>query len=194
MTVSTTLTTLSILLALLLISAGWTWRKPTWQLASGPPAESQNRIPLTEFYAEARKRGWDFVAHRELCLDLAIGLRQAGLEGAIDIWGRKCQAIAFLTTPRQPLVKIPPDFWKHHEIDGLRMVIIDNGTGATEGLETNNFAVGTRDLPTGDADFDNAAYKDIHLNYIQAMDWLKTDAEPYKGISKRGVTRQASQL
>lgn len=193
MTVTEAVSTLGVLLALLLISAAWIGRKPGWQIVFGPPEESQNRIPLTEFYLEARARGWDFASDRQLLLDLAIGLREAGLAGGIEMWGRKCRVEAVPRAPGEPLVKIPAAFWKHHDIDGLRMAIAGNGdTGAGAGLETNNALVGTRPMPTGDADLDDATYKDIHLNYIQAMDWLQTDANPYKGISRRGYAGSAS--
>lgn len=189
MTAGTVITTLGILLALLLISAAWTDRKPTWQIVSGPPQESQNRLPLTEFYAEARQQGWDFLADQDLVLDLAIGLREAALDGAIEIWGRRQQTATLASTPKDVLLKIPAEYWQHHEIDGPRMVRINSDTGAIEGLETNNFAVSTRNLPARVADVDLTTYRDLHLNFIQATDWLQTDAEAYKGAAKRGITR-----
>lgn len=189
MTASTVITTLGILLALLLISAAWTGRKPTWQIVSGPPQESQNRLALTEFYAAARQQGWDFLAEQDLFLDLAIGLREAALDGAIEIWGRKQLAIGLPAAPKDVLVKIPAEYWQHHEIDGLRMARINSDTGMIEGLETNNFSVSTRNLPARVADVDHTTYRDLHLNFIQATDWLQTDAEAYKGISRRGTTR-----
>lgn len=189
MTASTVITTLGILLALLLISAAWTGRKPTWQIVSGPPQESQNRLALTEFYAEAQRQGWDFLAGQDLFLDLAIGLREAALDGAIEIWGRRQQITTLPSAPRDVLLKIPAEYWKHHEVDGLRMARIDSATGAIEGLETNNFSISTRNLPARVADVDHTTYRDLHLNFIQATDWLQTDAAAYKGIAQRGTTR-----
>lgn len=195
MTATTAVSTVAVLLALLLISALWTRRRPTWQIVFGPPRDPPNRIPLTEFYVEARNRGWDFGSDRQLFLDLAIGLREAALAGSIEMWGRKCRAMAVLAAPQDALLRIPAEFWKHHVIDGLRMAIArpgNDGAATTEGMETNNFLIQTRALPTSDADFDDASYRDIHLNYIQAMDWLQTDADACKGTSRRGLPDDGS--
>lgn len=188
MTVTTAVSTVAVLLALLLISALWTRRTPTWQIVFGPPRDPPNRIPLTEFYVEARNRGWDFGRDRQLFLDLAIGLREAALAGSIEMWGRKYRVMTVLAAPHDALLVIPAEFWKHHEIDGLRMAIASPGNdGAADeaDMETNNFLIQTRALPTSDPDFDDTSYRDIHLNYIQAMDWLQTDADACKGISRR---------
>lgn len=188
MTLITAVSTVAVLLALLLISALSTRRRPAWQIVFGPPRDPPNRIPLTEFYVEARNRGWDFGSDRQLFLDLAIGLREAALAGSIEMWGRKCRTLAVLAEPHDALLGIPAEFWKHHEIDGLRMAIAspgNDGDATSEGMETNNFLIQTKAVPTSDPDFDDANYRDIHLNYIQAMDWLQTDADACKGISRR---------
>lgn len=187
MTATGAISTVGVLLALLLISAAVVRRKPGWQIVFGPPEESPNRIPFTEFCVEARNRGWDFPDDEQLFLDLALGLRAAGLEGAIEMWGRKCRAMTVLQASPDPLLRIPAAFWKHHEIDARRMAIAATGNGSADangGMETNNLRIETRALPTGDADFDDSAYRDIHLNYLQAIDWLQTDADACKGIAR----------
>ncbi len=189
MTMTAAASTLGVLLALLLISAAWTRRRPAWQIVFGPPAESGNRLALTEFYVEARNRGWDFAGDPQLFLDLAIGLREAGLAGAIEMWGRKCRTLAVLKAAQEPLLPIPAAFWKHHDLDGERMAVaVDSNT--SEGMETNNFLIRTRALPTRDPDFDDTTFQDLHLNYLQAMDWLQADADSYRGISRQGDLAQ----
>lgn len=194
-TVAGAVGTAGVLLALLLLSAAWAGRRPGWQIVFGPPAESANRIALTEFYAEACDQGWDFPADRQLALDLAIGLRDAGLADGIEMWGRRCRTLAALRGSAAPLQRIPAPFWKHHDIDGLRMVLPGAAADATGGsirLETNNFLIRTRALPNSDPDFGDVSYEDIHLNYLQATGWLQTGAGRYRGISRRGFPGQAS--
>jgi hypothetical protein len=189
MTLTAVLSTLAVVLALLLISAAWAARTPAWQIVFGPPEDSPNRMPLTEFCVEARNRGWDFAADEQLLPDLTTGLREAALAGSIEIWGRKCRTMTLLRSPDEPLVRIPATFWKHHDLDGLDMAIADNSdgnAGAHEGAATKNALIQTRAIPTSEPDFEDAAYRDIHLNYMQAMDWLQTDAGSYKGLSRRG--------
>ncbi len=192
MTVTTVVSTLGVLLALLLISVAWSRAKPAWQVVFGPPREPENRIALTGFYAEARDLGWDFATDRQLVLDLAAGLRDAGLAGAIGMWGRKCRVLHTLVSPREPLLAIPAGFWKHHEIDGLRLAVAgDGGEGSTGAwrIETNNLLVRTRALPASTPDFDDAVFADIQLNYLQAMNWLETEADRYRsapGAKDRG--------
>lgn len=193
MTATAVVSTFGVLLALLLISAVWVGRKPRWQIVFGPPEESGNRIPLTEFYGEARNRGWDFDRDRQLFLDLAIGLREAALAGAIEIWGRKCRVMTLRRASDEPLLRIPAVFWKHHGIDGLRMAIATDeamGADASWGMETNNALIHTHAMPTNDPDFDDTTYGDLHLNYLQAMDWLQTDAGRYKGVSRAVIREQ----
>jgi len=185
MTMSAVAVTLGVLLALLLLSAAWAGKNRTWQIVSGPPKDSANRIRLTEFYAEARQQGWEFSADRQLLVDLALGLREAGLQGRIEMWGRKCLAPGMAPLPHDPLLRIAADFWKHHDIDGLRMALAaGTGEGAAR-LETNNLRIQTRAFPTSDPDFDDATYRDLHLNYLQAMDWLQVNAASYRGVSQR---------
>ncbi|MCC7259268.1 MAG: hypothetical protein IT486_12960 [Gammaproteobacteria bacterium] len=194
MTLTAVVSTLGVLLALLLISAAWTARKPGWQIVFGPPADSPNRLPVTEFCIQARHQGWDFADDEGLWLDLAIGLREAGLAGAIEMWGQRCPPVGVLRTPGAPLIRIPAAFWKHHDIDGLRLAMGSPGEDAagTPGPSAmNNALVRTRALPTRDPAAADAAYQDLHLNYLQAADWLQTDAAAYRGISRRGLTREA---
>ncbi len=183
MTVTTIVSTLGVLLALLLISVAWTRSKPAWQVVFGPPRDSPNRLPLTEFYVEAQGQGWDFSSDQQLFLDLAAGLREAGLSGAIEMWGRKCRTVNAIVPPREPLLAIPAVFWKHHEIDGQRVATAGDDTAGGAGtwrIETNNLLVRTRALATHDPDFDDAVYGDIQLNYLQAMSWLETEAGHYR--------------
>lgn len=188
MTVTTTVSTLGVLLALLLVSMAWSRSKPGWQIVFGPPHEPANRIALTEFYARALALGWDFSTDRQLFQDLAAGLREAGLAGCIEMWGRKCRAAVALPAPREPLLGIPAGYWKHHEIDALPMAVAGDGREPGAGpwrIGTSNLLVRTCALPTSDPDCDDAIYGDIQLNYLQAMNWLQTDASHYKGIAPR---------
>jgi hypothetical protein len=188
MTLTTAVSIVAVLLALLLVSAAWTARKPVWQIVSGPPQESLNRVPVVEFCLEARQRGWDFAADEQLIVDLAIGLREAALDGAVEMWGRKCRMISVLRTPDEPLVRIPAEFWKHHDIDGLAMAIAghDDDVEASGRHGASNVLIQTRAIPTSDPDFEDATYTDLHLNYMQATEWLQTDAKSCRKLSGRG--------
>ena len=180
----------AVLLALLLLSAAWTLRKPAWELVFGPPADPPNRIPLTEFYVEAQKAGWNLTTDQQLCLDLAIGLREAGLDGSIEIWGRKFRKLTMPGMADGPLQRIDPGYWQYHQVDGLRMVLAADASSATGTLqlETNNRLIRTLALPTCDPHADTATYQDLQLNCLQALHWLHTDAARYQGISRSSGT------
>lgn len=186
MTATTVMSIVAVLLALLLLSAAWTLRKPAWELVFGPPADPPNRIPLTEFYVEAQKAGWNLTTDQQLCLDLAVGLREAGLDGSIEIWGRKCRKLTLPGMRDSPLQRIDSSFWQHHQVDGLRMVRAADAGSATETprLETNNRLTRTLALPMRDTHADAATYHDLQLNCLQALHWLHTDAARYQGISR----------
>ncbi len=186
MTATTVMSIVAVLLALLLLSAAWTLRKPAWELVFGPPADPPNRIPLTEIYVEAQKAGWKLTTDPQLCLDLAIGLREAGLDGSIEIWGRKCRRLTLPGMADSPLQRIDPGYWQHHQVNGLRMVLAADASGATETLqlETNNRLIRTLALPTRNAPADAATYQDLQLNCLQALHWLQADAARYQGISR----------
>jgi len=180
---------LGVLLALLLASAAWMAWKPGWQVVIGPPEDPPNRIPVTAFCDAARQQGWDFAADGQLLRDLVIGLRQAGLDGTIEIWGRRCRTAPALRKPDEPLARIPATFWKHHELGGLGTVAAVTRAGNIETrteLTTDNTRVHTRPMPGSEPPPDDAGYRDIHLNLMQAMDWLQTEANACKGISRRG--------
>lgn len=187
MTATTVVIALGVCLALLLASMAWGRDRPRWQIVAGPPGESPNRIPLTEFCLLAQHHGWTFAADHRLFLDLAMGLREAGLAGAIEIWGRPCDSKGPVAVPRAPLARIPVGFWVDHEISGLDAAIFKAGGSeeAANELQARNASVRTRCLPSSSGDTDKTAYQDIHLNYLQAMDWLDTSADACKGASRR---------
>lgn len=187
MTTTTVVIALGVCLALLLASMAWGRDRPRWQIVAGPPGESPNRIPLTEFCLLAQRHGWTFSADHRLFLDLAMGLREAGLAGAIEIWGRPCDSKGPVAVPRAPLARIPVGFWVDHEISGLGAAIFKAGGSeeTADELQARNASVQTRCLPSSSGDTDKTIYQDIHLNYLQAMDWLDTSADACKGASRR---------
>lgn len=184
---TTVVVALGAFLALLLVSMAWGRDDRIWQIVSGPPGESPNRIPLTEFCLAAQHHGWAFAADRRLFIDLAAGLREAGLAGTIEIWGRPRHTQVLRKRPAGPLARIPAGFWADHQIDGLREAIFVPGDGeeADDDLQARNAQVHTRAVSVEDPGPDDAMYRDIHLNYMQAMAWLESGARAWQGVSQR---------
>lgn len=160
-------------------------RRSAWQVVLGPPTEPANRVPVAEFWFEVRDHGWDFTSDEGLFADLAMGLRDAGLAGLIEMWGRKSVApMRDGRRPKPPLQRIEAGYWQHHEIEGLRLAV----RGGEEGLarpQVDNSLLRTCRASGCPAEVAGVLYEDVHLNYLQALDWLQLEASRYRGLSPR---------
>ena len=137
------------------------------------------RISLIDFYKEAEKKGWDFSSDGSLhILDIAEGIRQAGLDGVIRTWGKKVNMFDSITKS-EPLLELPKTYWKNYKLNAvaaLKTIYNDNS-----GLNDENFPICTHNIAGGIGE----RYQDIHLYTEQSLEWLNTEAEQYKGRNKR---------
>lgn len=140
-----------------------------WQTSKAQP--QINRIPFAEFLKLAANCGWDFVSPSSLHLiDLAQALRQGGLDETLVVWGRLHRYPRSEALMRQePLDKIPPTHWRE---------FMPHLFPAMDG---NNFNTKTwRPTSTETA----AGYIDLHVDRLQALQWLKSEATRFKGKTK----------
>jgi hypothetical protein len=137
------------------------------------------RISLIDFYKEAEKRGWDFSSDGSLhILDIAEGIRQAGLDGVVRTWGRKANMFDSITKS-EPLLELPKTYWENYKLNAvaaLKTIYKDNS-----GLSDDNFPISTHNI-AGDI---GGRCQDIHLHTEQSLEWLNAEAEQYKGRNKR---------
>jgi len=130
------------------------------------------RMSLIELCEEASKQGWNFTSKHSLhILDLADGLRQAGLDGAVRMWGKTIHDFDELTR-NEVLKEIPKKHWDEFSIDGTSCIRLNN-VGEPIDLDSN--------FNTYSHNFNKKGYVDIYLNREQALQWLRTDAKQYKG-------------
>jgi len=132
------------------------------------------RISMSRFFMEAEERGWIIRLNTSAgILDLCKGLKQAGVDGQIDIYGREYRTGKFSSIP---LVVIEPKFW----IKG-----IISWTSCFEDLNSQPFRYVTENTDTVTEHLaSNMAfiheYYDIHLHRQQAITWLEIEADGYK--------------
>jgi len=127
------------------------------------------RMPITDLKSEAINQGWEIESETGLhLLDLCDGLRQAGLDGTVQFWGKLDEGLFEDIIRREPLDKISNEHWRDYEID------------ATGWLQAeSNFDV--RTYNTKRANWGDNRYIDLHVDKAQVLHWLKHDALQYRG-------------
>lgn len=128
------------------------------------PAQSA-RMPLIELCAEAQRLGLNLLSNE--LLEFAKCLRQAGLDGDVELSGRPVHAGFETLTQGEPLHSIPQEHWKKFQINALSMLAGDtrNGQLATDNIHTYSYVMGANE-PGG--------YADIQVDCKRALHWLKS--------------------
>lgn len=138
------------------------------------PHDAPKRIPLMEFRETARASGWDIGGlHGLEGIDLLIGLRQAALDGQVQLFGRQAKWKGNdLLRQVQPIIAIPAEYWTDHHIDW---------GGFNQHGDDNFAALSTAPGTAPDAN----DYVDLHVDLAAAIKWLDSDGLKYKGQTAR---------
>ena len=127
---------------------------------------------MTELRDEAKNQGWEIDSETGLhILDLCDGLRQAGLDGVVQFWGRPDEGIFEDISRREPLDKISNEYWRDYQIEPIRWLEAES-----------NFDVHTYSLKQ--ANWGENRYMDLHVDKAQVLHWIKHDALQYRGRNK----------
>lgn len=139
-----------------------------------------DRLSLVEFGKAAINHGWDILGDDSLeNLDLLDAIRQAGVDGALDVFGRPVQSMRELTFVK-PLIQIPNEYWANNFI-GISDFLLYR-QNRIEGFLDNNLDTCTSSYA---ADPNKTSYADIHISREQAFKWLKSEALVYRGRRER---------
>ncbi|WP_119303892.1 hypothetical protein [Dongia deserti] len=135
------------------------------------PEKRTQRVPLRAIMADAVAEGWDFTSDHSLqLLDIADAIRQAGADGELRIWGRNRKGDFDPLTLAEPLLLLPPEHWRDHQIDPMPLI------GPYEDIDVCSYR------PGGDRD---RPYADLHVDRDEARHWLRTSAAKFKGRRTR---------
>lgn len=137
------------------------------------PVGGTERIPIREFWEEAPKYGWQFTQESLDILELCHGIKQACLDGEIEMWGRPDRNLFPSLTRDELLVKIPPEHWKDYKIN----VGVFRNPAAVD-LDYKSYSLRVPEA-------DRQGYADLHVAKGSALRWLKTSAAKYRGKMKR---------
>ena len=135
-----------------------------WSISKPP------RSPMTEFLAEAEKRGVSFTGHNYDLLELAKELRQAALNGAIEIYGRYTRHKSDELNQNEPLQPIPREHWATFQIDAntLRRIDVEN---QERGRALDNHQITTYN--PSQQNWRDGSYFDLYTNTVSARRWLR---------------------
>lgn len=136
------------------------------------------RMALVDLAKEATNYGWSFSADELHVIDFRDGLRQAGVDGTIRMWGRKQHQFEELTR-QEPLQEIDKQYWRGQNwIDPISWTRMDSQKGTFAGFAQDNFQTRTVTLT------DTERYADIHVDRAQALLWLRGAAKTFIGRNK----------
>jgi hypothetical protein len=133
------------------------------------------RMPILDFMRLAAERGWRVYGDHNLeAVDLMDGLRQAGSDAAMKLWGR----LDGRRNRHAILTEIPCEHWQEYEFDWASVI------SATENASTC-----TETMLRLDTRYEGS-YSDIHLEEAAARRWLETAALAFRGQrDRRGTSR-----
>lgn len=136
------------------------------------------RMTLVDLAKEAKNYGWEFATHELEIIDFRDGLRQAGVDGTIRIWGRMQHQFDELSR-QEPLQEIEKGYWRRQNwIDPASWMRVDTRKGTFAGIVDDNFL--TRTVTVTDSE----RYVDIHVDRAQALLWLRGAAKSFIGRNK----------
>lgn len=156
-----------------------------WQLVQNPAPDSSNyelkekRIPLLKFLEIARKHGWDVLqADGYEGYDLLHGINEAAGLGDLVVLGKIINQRMPGLTNTFTLQRIPAETWRTLEIDALSCFKLMS-PGIVVGLADDNAKTQTKFITI--TAMGHQDYANLHLETKGLMDWLKNDAETYRG-------------
>ena len=129
------------------------------------PAASSWMISVVDFLAAAEKHGWSFGPTSVDVNKLQVGLREAAVNGRVQVYGRKYTSVASITR-NEPRVPIPAEIWKTNWMILLAVLHPMNG---------ENFDTAAQEPMS------KPSYVDLHFGG-EVLDWLKNDAEQYRNV------------
>lgn len=141
---------------------------PVPYLSWGSPLD---RVPLIAIRDRAAaNHGWDFLGEKSLhILEFVMGLRQAGLDGQVQFWGRpiKSGLSGFLNmVEHEPLEAILKEHWRDFQIEPMSLGMADKNISTKSYTQKNDFDKG---------------FADLHVSQRDALKWLRTTADSFKG-------------
>ena len=130
---------------------------------------ADHRIPILYFLQEAEKAGWDISGKTNLhIIDLLDSLRQAGLDGAVTLFGRRNRHVFKALTVREPLLEIARNHWEDYEISSQTII------SREDNFESSTCKLGAENIYEG-------SFVDLHLDGLAGTLWLQGPAEGFKG-------------
>lgn len=142
------------------------------------------RIPMIEFCEIAIRNGWLLYGESTFYKDdlIAEGLRQASLDGFIQVWGQKGPVSKSTVGQRvllERLEEIPKEYWKNYKIEPMTCIYHQ---GSIPGDSGDNRRVTTNSLTHIP---EPQIFHDIYLDEKQAMEWLKRDSFAFMGKTEK---------
>jgi hypothetical protein len=120
------------------------------------------RLSVLDFFAAAEADGWVFLGKRQAMHRLTLGLRELGLSGTVEIWGREVKIGWDLKSAPsiQPIEKIEPSYFREHWIDVHQAWMHkDNAYTRTS-------------LPAGN---EPTFFSDLYVDRAQGLNWLQRE-------------------
>lgn len=134
--------------------------------AHAEPSAQVERWPLIEIFRKVEKE----IQGNVSVITFSDQLRQAGLDGTLQFWGRPARFTDDSLVRREPLNEIPREHWKDFQIEWFYAFKFDN-QGNSIGIEADNFPLRTKSFLVTQSQ--NTYYKDIHVSKKAAMGWLE---------------------
>jgi hypothetical protein len=121
------------------------------------------RISVLDFLTAAEADGWVFLGKRLAMHRFALGLREIGLSGTLEIWGRQLRNGWDLKSAPgiQPIEKIEPSYFREHWID------VHQAWMQKENAYTRT------SLPAGN---EPSFFSDLYVDRAEALNWLRGEA------------------
>lgn len=134
-------------------------------------AQASRRMPLIELRASAIEAGWNGDVQAATVgdndwLSFCRRLRQAAVDGAVALTGRRYLYDFGKETDDQPQVPIPPSHFDEYGFDMVQLATADNYD-----LFTSRLGVSPRDLR-------GSIFRDLYVDEAQARAWLAKDGKP----------------
>jgi hypothetical protein len=135
-------------------------------------AANSGRVPITTLRTWAEAAGWCRDVQSVTVGDndwwtFSIRLRQAGVDGVIQFWGRRyVHGWMDKDTDSTPLVKIPSDHFEHFDFDCTRLA------------QCENYDIFTTQLGDPPSAFLGQNYRDVYVDAAQARLWLEGAGAP----------------
>lgn len=155
-----------------------------WLVGQGPNSGETARMRLTDLAVIAeRDHDWKFGNDSYESLDFIRAVKQAHIDGALDLDGRLgCEGKEEDAAMWHPLVDIPRN---HLSRPNWEIEVPYNFKG------TRNFDISTYRMG-GTSD---ERYRDLYVrNKAKALEWLKTEAHLYRGDTERLETKRSERV